>query len=355
MPLVSLKNVTRVYRLGELSLTALNAIDLEVDRGEFVAIWGPSGSGKSTLCNILGAIDHPTSGSIKIDDQDIAGLSDNCQSMLRNRSVGFVFQSFNLIKVLAAVCTASDPAVTPYEILKECDEARGNLGGITWTVFVEALERGRKNAHRILVKSSGFNVVAETLMPPRRKGQLLILVKGNMWFYKPDLSKPVPVSQRQKRLGLAANGDIASTNYAEDYDILSFDFQNLTYGLVQQPVNSVLNPYNREKVPRYILASNFRPDFAFRSSRLNLQLKPRFDFVWERYEDGICDGQEDTDQSYYVNEWLVRIEPVDSLFISYGREDLQPAPGLPVMAQTNSATCSITAPWWVWSSFFDFG
>ena len=103
MSLVSLKNVTRVYRLGELTLTALNAINLEVDRGEFVAIWGPSGSGKSTLCNILGAIDHPTSGSIKIDNQDIAGLSDNCQSMLRNRSVGFIFQSFNLIKVLSAL------------------------------------------------------------------------------------------------------------------------------------------------------------------------------------------------------------------------------------------------------------
>ena len=159
-------------------------------------------------------------------------------------------------------------------------------------------------------------------------------------------------------MGIAAadtTQNFQADDNAEFLDYFSFDFQNLTYGLVQQPVNSVLNPYNREKVPRYILASNFRPDFAFRSSRLNLQLKPRFDFVWERYEDGICDGQEDTDQSYCVNEWLVRIEPVDSLFISYGREDLQPAPCLPVMAQTNSATCSITSPWWVWSSFFDFG
>jgi hypothetical protein len=128
-----------------------------------------------------------------------------------------------LLLFLAAVCPASSLAATPYEILKECDEARGNLSGITWIVSVEALERGHKNSRRILVKSSGFNVVAETLKPPRRKGQLLILVKGNMWFYKPDLSKPVPVSQRQKLLGLAANGDIASTNYAEDYTILSFE------------------------------------------------------------------------------------------------------------------------------------
>ena len=103
MPLVSIKNVTRVYQLGEMSLTALKRINLEIERGEFVAIWGPSGSGKTTLCNILGAIDHPTSGSIIIDNQDIADLSDNLQSILRNRSVGFVFQNFNLIKVLSAL------------------------------------------------------------------------------------------------------------------------------------------------------------------------------------------------------------------------------------------------------------
>ena len=111
-------------------------------------------------------------------------------------------------------------------------------------------------------------------------------------------------------------------------DQFSFDLKNLTYGQVQRPVNSVLNPDNRRKVPRYTLASDFRPDFAFRASRLDLQFKPRFDFTWERCEDGICDGQEDKDLSSYVNEWLVRIEPVDSLFVSYGREDLQWGPAM---------------------------
>lgn len=128
-----------------------------------------------------------------------------------------------LLVVLACFTPGAGLAATPYEILKACDEARGNLNGITWIVSVDALERGRKNTRKILVKSAGFDVVAETLKPPRRKGHLLIMIKSNMWFYKPDLSKPVPVSKRQKLLGLAVNGDIASTNYAEDYDILNLE------------------------------------------------------------------------------------------------------------------------------------
>ena len=103
MPLISLKNVSRVYHLGETSLTALKGIDLDICHGEFVAVWGPSGSGKSTLCNLLGAIDKPTSGSIKIDNQDICDLADDLQSEHRNRTIGFIFQNFNLIKVLSAL------------------------------------------------------------------------------------------------------------------------------------------------------------------------------------------------------------------------------------------------------------
>lgn len=111
MPLISLKNVTRVYKLGETSLTALKGIDLDIRRGEFVAVWGPSGSGKSTLCNILGAIDRPTSGFIKIDNQDICHLPDDQQSTHRNRTVGFIFQNFNLIKVLSALENVMLPLV----------------------------------------------------------------------------------------------------------------------------------------------------------------------------------------------------------------------------------------------------
>ena len=103
MPLIKLENVTRTYHLGATLVTALDNINLAIDRGEFVAVWGPSGSGKSTLCNLIGAIDTPTAGKVQINGEDVAALSDSLQSEQRNRSVGFIFQGFNLLKVLTAL------------------------------------------------------------------------------------------------------------------------------------------------------------------------------------------------------------------------------------------------------------
>ncbi|WP_158279718.1 outer membrane lipoprotein-sorting protein [Coraliomargarita sinensis] len=109
-------------------------------------------------------------------------------------------------------------AIEPKEILARADAARGNLDGVRWTVEItDADEATRK----IEVRARGFDMRAETLAPSRQKGHTLLLSKGNMWFYKPGLSKAVPVSTRQKLAGKAANGDIASTNYAEDYEVLS--------------------------------------------------------------------------------------------------------------------------------------
>ncbi len=103
MSLINLKKVKRIYSLGQTSLTALNEINLQIEHGEFVAIWGPSGSGKSTLCNLIGALDSPTSGQVVINGRDIADMSDENQSNHRNRSIGFIFQRFNLISVLTAL------------------------------------------------------------------------------------------------------------------------------------------------------------------------------------------------------------------------------------------------------------
>ena len=103
MSLIKLKNVFRYYPLGDAQIAALNNINLVMDPGAFVAIWGPSGSGKSTLCNLIGLIDSPTSGSISIGGQDLDSLSDDERSSFRNKTIGFIFQRFNLMQVLTAL------------------------------------------------------------------------------------------------------------------------------------------------------------------------------------------------------------------------------------------------------------
>lgn len=103
MPLIDLTDVSKVYQLGKTLVQALNGISLGIETAEFTAIWGPSGSGKTTLLNLIGIIDDPTSGKIFLKGQDISTLTDNQKSEIRNRTIGFVFQTFNLIPVLSAL------------------------------------------------------------------------------------------------------------------------------------------------------------------------------------------------------------------------------------------------------------
>ncbi len=91
------------YRLGETTVHALRGVDLAVEQGEFAAILGASGSGKTTLLNLAGAIDDPSEGSVIINGKDISRLSDNDKAELRNRTIGYVFQTFNLVSVLTAL------------------------------------------------------------------------------------------------------------------------------------------------------------------------------------------------------------------------------------------------------------
>ena len=94
--------LTRVYGEGEATVRALRGIDLEVGRGEFIAIMGPSGSGKSTLLHLLGGLDRPTAGEVWIGDTPLAGLNDKALTLLRRRKMGFIFQFFNLLPTLNA-------------------------------------------------------------------------------------------------------------------------------------------------------------------------------------------------------------------------------------------------------------
>ncbi|MBI2373060.1 MAG: outer membrane lipoprotein-sorting protein [Deltaproteobacteria bacterium] len=104
-------------------------------------------------------------------------------------------------------------------LLKDADRARGGLErGVTWTVEVESIEDGETTKRAFLVKGRGNDALAEAISPPRHKGEVMLFNDRTLWFVKPGLRKPVSISARQKLSGMAANGDIASTNYARDYE-----------------------------------------------------------------------------------------------------------------------------------------
>ena len=100
MAIVELKDVTKVYPLGKTEVHALKGVNFEINKGEFASITGPSGSGKSTILNLIGCIDTPSGGSVVIDGVETGGLRDKALTRLRHKSLGFIFQSFNLIPVL---------------------------------------------------------------------------------------------------------------------------------------------------------------------------------------------------------------------------------------------------------------
>jgi putative ABC transport system ATP-binding protein len=111
MPLVELRNVSKIYRLGEEEIRALDDISLDIDEGEFISIIGPSGSGKSTLMHILGCLDSPSHGTIKLDGVMIQNANSRQLAAIRNRKIGFVFQFFNLLPKLNVVQNVELPMI----------------------------------------------------------------------------------------------------------------------------------------------------------------------------------------------------------------------------------------------------
>ncbi len=111
MSLIELKNITKSYPVGDSELKILKGIDLQIEKGDFVAIMGPSGSGKSTCMNILGCLDVPTSGSYKLDGKAVEGLDPDELAEIRNKKIGFVFQGFNLLSRTSALENVELPMV----------------------------------------------------------------------------------------------------------------------------------------------------------------------------------------------------------------------------------------------------
>ncbi len=111
MSIVKLSKINKIYTSGEVSFQALKDINLEVRKGEFLAVIGTSGSGKSTLMNIIGLLDHPTSGKYELDGQDTSHLKEDTLAGIRNKKIGFVFQSFNLLSRTSALDNVALPLI----------------------------------------------------------------------------------------------------------------------------------------------------------------------------------------------------------------------------------------------------
>jgi putative ABC transport system ATP-binding protein len=130
--LIELQNISRRYQMGTETIHALRDVSLHIERGEFVAIMGPSGSGKSTLMNLLGCLDTPTSGRFTLNNTDVSEMDDNQLAEIRNREIGFVFQSFNLLARSSALHNVELPmiyaGVSKDERRERTLEALANVG-----------------------------------------------------------------------------------------------------------------------------------------------------------------------------------------------------------------------------------
>ncbi len=139
-------NLTKTYKMGEIEVHALNGVSFTIERGEVVAIMGPSGSGKSTMMNTLGCLDRPTSGEYILDGEAVANMTDDQLASVRNRKVGFVFQSFNLLSRLTAIGNVELPLRYAGVTEGRRDQAKAAL---------EAVGLGDRMTHRPFELSGG--------------------------------------------------------------------------------------------------------------------------------------------------------------------------------------------------------
>jgi putative ABC transport system ATP-binding protein len=133
-PLIDVRDLTKIYRLGDVSVSALQGVTVTVNRGSFVAVMGPSGSGKSTFMNLLGCLDRPTSGRYLLDGVPVESLGRDQLAEIRNQKVGFIFQNFNLLARMTAVENVELPLLYKSEDTPDADElARRALASVGLT------------------------------------------------------------------------------------------------------------------------------------------------------------------------------------------------------------------------------
>ena len=128
--MITLEGITKVYRAGEVEVPALKGVSLHIPEAEFVAIMGPSGSGKSTLMNVIGCLDQPTEGRYILDGYDVSALTDDQLAWIRNRKIGFVFQSFNLIPRVSAAHNVEMPLIYAGDSVQRRERAMAALESV---------------------------------------------------------------------------------------------------------------------------------------------------------------------------------------------------------------------------------
>jgi len=146
--IVSVRNVSKDYMLGKTVVPALRDVSLEVDEGDFLSIAGPSGSGKTTLLNLVGCVDTPTAGSVVVNGEDTTRLSERALTELRLRTIGFIFQSFNLVSVLSVFQNVEFPLLLQGALAKKERQARV-------LALLEAVGLGEHTRHRPSELSGG--------------------------------------------------------------------------------------------------------------------------------------------------------------------------------------------------------
>jgi putative ABC transport system ATP-binding protein len=149
--MIELEDITKVYQMGEVEVHALRGVSLEMKRGEWVSVMGPSGSGKSTLMHLIGCLDTPTSGRYTLDGMDVSKMDDNALAEIRNRRIGFVFQTFNLLPRVDALNQVTLP-------LQYARNGRGDNQAVRREKALEALDMvglGGRTGHRPTELSGG--------------------------------------------------------------------------------------------------------------------------------------------------------------------------------------------------------